>query len=84
MKRQRRESLRGRESPNGHGRDQGHRPAGRRGLIDPGRTSSTKDVALLFLRHDVAVPTSRSPTRGADFVLILPTEVEQLLSTLAR
>ena len=28
--------------------------------------------------------TSRSPTRAADFVLVLPTEVEQLLSTLAR
>jgi len=28
--------------------------------------------------------TSRSLTRGADFVLIPPTEVEQLLSTPAR
>ena len=28
--------------------------------------------------------TSGSPTRAADVVLILPTEVEQLLSTLAR
>ena len=28
--------------------------------------------------------TSRSPTRAADVVLVLPTEVEQLLSTLAR
>ena len=28
--------------------------------------------------------TSRSPTRAADVVLILPPEVEQLASTLAR
>jgi hypothetical protein len=44
-----------------------------------------KIVEELQPKIDWQTPTtSRSPTRAADFVLVLPTEVEQLLLTMAR